>query len=191
MKRRKIYMLLGTLLLAGCLLATVGAAFARYRDHWNRDMGFQADKVGRVQLGTVEETQFSAASAQWVLADDIWQLSFAVANGTGREDYADYTQHIHLQVVVSRGSWNAEAPLRLTVGGRTYIAAATPITQGSALHTQFGDGWLIRFVDSNGDEYTGQLPGENFVYIAMQLSVSADAITDTSLLQLRLTSEVQ
>lgn len=191
MKRRKIYMLLGTLLLAGCLLATVGAAFARYRDHWNRDMGFQADKVGRVQLGTVEETQFSAASAQWVLADDIWQLSFAVANGTGSEDYADYTQHIHLQVVVSRGSWNAEAPLRLTVGGRTYIAAATPITQGSALHTQFGDGWLIRFVDSNGDEYTGQLPGENFDYIAMQLSVSADAITDTSLLQLRLTSEVQ
>lgn len=191
MKHRKLYMLLGILLLVGCLAATIGVAFARYRDHWNRDMGFQADKVGRVQLGTVEETQFSATSAQWVLADDIWQLSFAVANGTGREDYADYTQHIHLQVVVSRGSWNAEAPLRLTVGGRTYIAAATPITQGSALHTQFGDGWLIRFVDSNGDEYTGQLPGENFDYIAMQLSVSADAITDTSLLQLRLTSEVQ
>lgn len=191
MKRRKMHMLLGTLLLVGCLAATVGVAFARYRDNWNRNMGFQADQVGRVQLGTVTEGQFSEASAQWMLKDDQWQLSFAVANGAGKGDFATYDQHIHLQVVSSQGTWNTGTPLKLMVGEQTYTASATPITQGSALHTQFGDGWLIRFLDSNGNEYTGQLPGNGFSCIAMQLSVDADAVTDTSLLQLRLTTEVQ
>lgn len=191
MKHRKLYMLLGILLLVGCLAATIGVAFARYRDYWNRNMGFQADKVGRVQLGTAADGVFSETAAQWTLADGAWQLSFAAANGTGGEDHADYTQHIHLQVVASQGAWDGEKPMVLTVEGQTYTASATPITAGSALHTQFGDGWLICFVDSNGSEYMGQLPGEAFDYIAMQLSVSADAITDTSLLQLRLTSEVQ
>ena len=191
MKRRKIYMLLGTLLLVGCLAATVGVAFARYRDYWNRNVGFQADKVGRVQLGTAADGQFSETAAQWTQADGTWQLSFAVANGAGREDRADYTQHIHLQVVASQGAWDGEKPMVLTVEEQTYTASATPITAGSALHTQFGDGWLIRFLDDNGNEFTGQLSGEAFSFLAMRLSVSVDAVTDTSLLQLRLTSEVQ
>ena len=191
MKHRKLYMLLGILLLVGCLAATIGVAFARYRDYWNRNMGFQADRVGRVQLGTVEEEQFSDTVSQWTLADGAWQLSFAAANGMGGEDHADYTQHIHLQVVASQGAWDGEKTMVLTVEGQTYTASATPITAGSALHTQFGDGWLIRFLDDNGNEFTGQLSGEAFSFLAMRLSVSVDAVTDTSLLQLRLTSEVQ
>ena len=191
MKRRKMHMLLGTLLLVGCLAATIGVAYARYRDNWNRNMGFQADQVGRVQLGSVTDGQFSEATAQWILENEQWKFSFAVSNGTGRGDYAGYDQQIHLQVVVSQSAWSGETPLVLTVGEQTYTASAAPIPQGSALHTQFGDGWLIRFLDSNGQEYTGRLPGSAFTHIAMQLSVSADTITDASLLQLRLTTEAE
>ena len=193
MKQRKLYMLLGTLLVIGCLVAAIGITFARYRTQWNGQMGFQAEQVGRLQLGTVSGDAFSTAEAAWIQTENGWQMTFAVANGTGTDDHIALTQQVQLQLVASLGAWSADSDetITLTVAGKTYTATATPIPQNSTLHTQFGDGWVFRFQDESGNAYTGQLPGAAFGYIPMQLSINSTAIADTGLFQLQVTAQIQ
>lgn len=193
MKQRKLYMLLGVILVIGCLVATIGITFARYRTQWNSHMGFQVERVGRVQLGTVQDAAFTTTPATWTETDGIRQLTFAVSNGLSISDHADIGQNVRLQLVASLGAWQADSKeiITLTVGDKTYTATASPIPEGSTLHTKFGDGWVFRFVDADGNEYTGQLSGATFQYIPMELSMNSQAISDTSLLQLQVSAEIQ
>lgn len=193
MKQRKLYMLLGTLLVIGCLVAAIGITFARYRTQWNGHMGFHAEQVGRLHLGTVSGDTFSNTQAEWTQTQNGWQMDFAVANGLRADDHTALNQQVQLQLVASLGAWDAdsEETITLTVEGKTYTATASSIPQNSTLHTQFGDGWVFRFQDESGNAYTGQLPGGTFGYIPMQLSINSTAITDTGLFQLQAIAEIQ
>lgn len=192
MKHRKLYMLLGILLIVGCLVAAIGISFARYRDYWKGNMGFQAEKVGRLHLGTVTDDTFSSNQAAWVQTESGWQMSFAVGNGLSESDHAQLDQRVMLQLVASLGAWSDQSAgaVTLKVGETTYTATASRIPTGSALHTKFGDGWVFQFVDTEGNAYTGELPGAAFGYIPMELTINSTSIMDTSLLQLQVTAEV-
>ena len=193
MKQRKLYMLLSLLLVIGCLVTAIGITFARYRTQWNGHMGFQAEKVGRLHLGTLDGSHsFTAAPAAWSQTENGWQMPFAVANGLSDSDYTRLDQRVQVQLVASQGAWHAGSneTVTLTVGERVYTATASPIPQGSTLHGQFGDGWVFRFRDENGNPYSGELPGGSFACVSMLLTVSGTATEDASLLQLQVMAEV-
>lgn len=192
MKHRKLYMLLGILLIVGCLVAAIGISFARYRDHWKGNMGFQAEKVGRLHLGTVTNDTFSAKQAAWEQTESGWQMLFAVGNGISENDHAQIDQRVTLQMVASLGAWSDQSAgaIALKVGKTTYTATASRIPTGSALHTKFGDGWVFQFVDTEGNAYIGELSGSAFEFIPMELTINSTPIMDTSLLQLQVTAEI-
>ena len=197
MKPRKTYispqLLLGltALLVAGCLLAAVGISFARYRTDMYSSILLRPDQAAQVYLGYVENDTFYNRQTGWTDTGEMLQLSFAVGNGADSGAYANADQSFRLCLVASLGAWQAEsdATISLTVDGQTYSATARRIAEGSALHTQFGDGWEFRFLDDSGKEPRWDLPGGQFSCISMLLELNSAAITDTSLLQLQVVAE--
>lgn len=155
-------------------------------------MGFQAEKVGRLHLGTVVDDTFSTEQAPWEQTESGWKMSFAVGNGLSESDHAQIDQRVTLQMVASLGTWSDQSAgtMTLKVGVTTYTAVASRIPAGSALHTKFGDGWVFRFVDAEGNAYAGEMSGDAFAYIPMELTINNTSITDTSLLQLQVTAEI-
>lgn len=197
MKQRKFHispklrLVMAALLVAGCLIAAVGISFARYRTEHGDGISFQVDQRGRLVLGSAEEDVFTTNQTAWASTDSGKQLQFAVANGTSETDRTTVTQKVSIRVIGSLGAWNAdsEQKMYLTVAGEQFEAAVIPIVQGTALHTQFGDGWEFRFLDSDGKELTWELDGAQWNYLQMQLSVDTVSVLDTSLLRLQAIGE--
>lgn len=197
MKPRKTHispqLLLGltALLVAGCLLVAVGVSFARYRTEMKNGILFRPDQVAQVYLGYVENNTFYNRQAGWTDTGETLQLSFAVGNGANSGSYTNANQSVRLCLLASLGAWQADSDtvVYLTVEGQTYSATAQRIQEGSALHAQFGDGWVFRFQDDSGKEPAWVLPGGQFGYISMLLEMESAAITDTSLLQLQVVAE--
>lgn len=197
MKPRKMHsspqLLLGltALLVAGCLLAAVGVSFARYRTEMHNGILFWPDQTAQVYLGYVENNTFYSRQTGWTDTGEQLQLSFAIGNGADSGSCAAMDQHVKLCLLASLGAWQADSEtiVYLTVGDQTYSAAAQRITEGTGLHTQFGDGWVFRFQDESGAEPEWILPGGQFNFISMRLEMDNAAITDTSLLQLQVVAE--
>jgi len=197
MKQRKLHIspklrfVVAALLVAGCLVAAVGISFARYRTEHGGGIFFKVDQRGKLVLGSTEEDVFTTDQTAWITTDDGMQLQFAVANGTSEADRAVVTQNVSIRVIGSLGAWNpaGEQTMYLTVAGEQLEATVIPIVQGTALHTQFGDGWEFRFLDSDGKERTWELSGEQWTHLSMSLTVEGITATDASLLRLQAIGE--
>lgn len=189
----RLQLFIALFLVIVCLVAAVGVSFARYRVEQMENLRFQTGTNAMIFLGCVEEDTFVHRQGSWENQEDQMQIQFAVSNGTSAQEFAQADQQVRLRVIASLGAWSEENTdcLYLTVNNTTYTAAVERITEGSALHTQFGDGWVFRFLDAQGEELSWTLPGGDLRYIPMQLSFAADAITDTSLLQLQAVAEPQ
>ena len=179
------------LLVVGCLLMAVGVSYARYRNDLQGDIRIQPDQPAQVYLGCVAEGRFVAQQSSWTEVDGTLQLPFAISNGTAQDAYSQQNQQVRLRVIASLGAWseNETDKIHLTVDGQTYTAVAEPIMAGSVLHTQFGDGWILHFQDSEGNEPVWDLAGDQWNHIPMLMYFDAAAMPDTSLLQLQIIAE--
>lgn len=199
MNRKKLHistrlqLIVAIVLITGCLVGACGVTFARYRVQQAADLLFQAQKNAMVYLGVEQEGAFVCQQSAWQETEDgTMALSFAISNGQSQEVFAQADQTACVRLVASLGAWSAESTgqLILTVGESTYIATAERISEGTALFSEFGEGWIFRFLNDAGEEYTFPLDGGALHYTVMQLTFT-DTIQNTNLLQLRVVAENQ
>lgn len=178
MKRRKLYISisLASLLLVGCLFAAMGLSYARYRTGAKDGIIFQPGDNTQLYLGSVDaKGNFVDGQSEWLEHDGYYYLSFAVKS----------TQNdlpISVRLVSSLGAWDNGGTVCLYWNDDVYYATAERIAQGSVLYTQFGEGWVFRFLDSAGQELTWDVPES---YLKMDLEFKGTFNTDPSLLQLQ------
>ena len=198
MKQQKLHISSGlrlgiaALLMLCCLSAAVGVTFARYRADEKEGLIFYPNHNPQVFLGHMAEDTFVYAQNEWNTSGEQLQLAFAISNGPSETEFATADQTVHLCVVASLGAWSEEmsSPLCLSVGEQTYTAAAQRIVEGTALYSQFGDGWIFRFQDEAGREPQWELSGEQFSCIPMLLYMDA-VVSETGLFRLQAVAEVK
>lgn len=182
---------LTALLVAGCLMVAVGVSFARYRTETKDGIIFHPYESGQIFLGCMEENGFVCQQSTWQTGEEQLQLPFAISNGADPDSCSTADQQARICLLVSLGAWQEQSgdSVSLTVDGTVYTGVAQRITEGSTLHTQFGDGWAFRFVDEAGNEPVWELPGGQFTCIEMLLQVDSSAILDIGLMQLQVIAE--
>lgn len=196
MKNQKLHisrgqvLLLAALLSFGCLLAAVGIGIARYHAGTQDGLIFSPDRSAQVFLGRETDGNFAAEQSEWHgTADGTLQIEFAVANGTAENAHSETDQRVRLRLFASLGAWsepNGEA-FTLSVSGNTYHATIERIAEGSTLYASFGDGWLIRFEDDDGNEPSWSQSGERLSWTTMTLTVPAT--DEVGLLRLQATAQ--
>ena len=206
MKQQKLNrFLLGltALLAAGCLVSVVGTAWARYRIDVSKSIFLTPREAGQLYLGQMAAgddvqtpTFVPESGGRWERQDGQLQLTFAVANGTSEQSYSAVDQDVSICLIASPGVWDGERTVRIkleipsaqTEGQTEQIeAVATPIEEGAPLHRVFGEGWVFRFYNSAGKEYSWQLPGGMLSAVQITLVMEGEATVDPSLLQLQVT----
>lgn len=177
---------LTAMLVVTCLIGAIGVSYARFTDgKENVNVQFDVSPSAAVYLGRIDgENGFVREESTWQTQDGKSVLSFAVGNGSAETD-----QVFCLRVVGSLGTWSedGEKTLTLTVGDVTYTASASPITQGTALYSAFGDGWVFRFLDVDENELNWNLEGGTLSYIKMTLCMEGGE-KSAGLLQLQITT---
>lgn len=208
---------IAALLMLFCLMVSTGTTLARYRSETEATIYFEAREPVSVYLGRVEypeEATESAANSEsaeatevvegtfvqanegkWELNEDgKLQLKFAVANGTSEKKYEKRNQRVYIRVLGSLGVQNEGQPVTLTLTypgvkkQETVTAVAVRIDPESALYATFGDGWIFSFPDQEGEELSWLLEGEALNYIEMDVTIESASVSDTSLLQLQVSS---
>lgn len=138
MKKWNMVPLLVMLCAIGVLVLTVGTSMARFRENWTETVPFQPGEVENLVLHQ---------DSQWFQDQNSRTVTFSLEN-TGTESSTGA-----IYVLVSEGVENSgKLSITLTAQGRSYTAQAQPITEGSALHKSFGNGWAYRFLDDEGQE---------------------------------------
>ena len=220
MKRRKLNrslwcsMGLAVLLAVGALAAATGTAFARYQIEEKVDTFWFARGLEPIYLGVMKEQPDADqpvfdrdAQASWVKVDGVYQLRFAVANGTDPlTDYALNDQKIRVRIIASPEFWDGSdatlpvltlvLPLREgETEPRTYTATACPVNPEDVedgetlLGAGFGDGWIFRFEDDFGGDVGVELPGGDLNILELQLTLSGVPEDMVHLLQLQVTGD--
>lgn len=194
MNQRKSYispwvaLLLAAVVVLGCILAAAGVTYARYRSDNAFDRIFSVRESGAVFLGRMDENgAFLQEQSTWQTAEGITSMDFAISNGADETSWSQINQQASIRILAGPGTW--DNTLTLTVGEVSYVAVPTAIVEGSALHRSFGEGWVLQFLDEQGNELIWPLSGEGWDTIPMKLTLSAE-LTDTSLLRLQVISEV-
>lgn len=158
MRKKNIFPLLVMLCVIGTLILTVGVAQARFRENWTETLPFQAE--GNENLVLQQESG-------WVQTQTAQQVTFSLEN-TDTEVAAG-----EIYVLVSQGLENPDKlRITLTAEEKNYTAQAQAIVPGSALHRSFGNGWVYRFPDNQGQKtiWTLEPAGEQ----SFVLTVEAD-----------------
>lgn len=143
MNKRNMFPLLVMLCVIGALILTVGVSQARFRENWTETLPFQPEG---------EENLVLHQDSNWVENQGLRQLTFSLKNtdteASGGEIY----------VLVSNGIEDPDKlKITLITQGSRYTAQAQSIVPGSVLHKSFGDGWVYRFLDDQGQEKTWTL----------------------------------
>lgn len=202
---------LAAVLTAGCLMLSVGTAYARYGMDSERLIHFVSRTPAQPALGIGVDADFESTGAigwQEVLLTElvdgteqtrkVYRLEFTIANYLDLEGFDSEDMRVALRLVGSQDAWTSGAPgsVVLTDGTlledgtpRQYVAAIEPIAEGTRLHHDFGMGWVFRFLDDYGRELTWDLEGGKLSCVPIQITVDASAVNGTSLLQLRLEAE--
>ena len=206
MKQRKLNMLLLgliALLVVGCVAGAAGTAWARYRWSVSKSIFLTPQAAGQLYLGhmvTVEGAQTPSFAPQsgggWEEQDGRLQLTFAVANGVSDQAYSAVDQDVRICLIASPGVWDGEKTVSIKLlippaqpeGQAEEIeAVATRIQQDAPLHRVFGEGWVFRFYNTSGTEYSWQLPGGGLSTVQITLVMEGETTVDPSLLQLQVT----
>lgn len=203
MKQRKLNIfLLGltALLAVGCLVGAAGTAWARYRIDVSKSIFLTPQAAGRLYLGrmvTAEGAQESSfvpeSGGGWEEQDGRLQLTFAVANGQSNQSYSAVDQDIHICLIASPGVWDGGKTVSIMLKippaqpegeAQEIEAVATRIEENAPLHRVFGEGWVFRFYQPSGEEYSWHLPGGALSAAQITLVMEGETI-DPSLLQLQ------
>ncbi len=143
MNKRNMFPLLVMLCVIGALILTVGFSQARFRENWTENLPFQPEG---------EENLVLNQDSNWVEDQGTRKLTFSLEN-TDTEVSGG-----KIYVLVSKGVEDPDKlDISLTAQGRRYTAQAQAIVPGSVLHKSFGDGWVYRFLDDQGQEKTWTL----------------------------------
>lgn len=160
------------------LTLTLGTAYARYR----------AVSVSTLEVANAAEMEqaYLLSADGGFLEDDAWSeegegvysLHFRLSNAASPERYVQRDLNIALRVASTVSDRDGTAVLRLSVGGDEYIGEGKPITKGTVLWRQYGDGFLYRFFNEAGEELCWTLRGGCFSQTEMSLTVSG-GVEDT------------
>ena len=71
----------------------------------------------------------------------------------------------------------------------SYAAYVMRIPENSALYHSFGDGWVFRFLNDEGEELTWTLEDGKLSCVEMNITITGDALAGTSLFQLQIVAE--
>lgn len=195
---------LSVLAVMAFLILATGSAWARYRSEIDMFLKFKVRTPSAVYVGVIDSNSkiFTIPDTfAWTLADGKQQLDFAVANGRKKDSFDKRDQKFQVRLICSLGIWTGEEPavIQLKQTGanekdeKIYLAEVVPIAQDSVLHHTFGDGWVCRFLDEQGEELYWSLEGGVFDYKTLNLSIvleDGQTITPT-LVQLQVISEVE
>lgn len=202
---------LAVILAAGCLMLSVGTAYARYRLDSERLIPFTNKIPAQVVLGTAENGAFDQNGKfawQWAqltegeggeaAAREVYQLTFAVSNYN--DIAADEGQDllVRVRLVGTLDAWNGTSGGTVVLQDGTVLAdgtqrqvtaTVTEIPEDTALYHAFGKGWVFQFLDEYGRELTWHLEGGKLSFQELQITMDAAAVNGTSLLQLQVSGE--
>lgn len=192
---------LSAVLLTACLLLAVGTAWGRYRTDFRADLEFRPRVPSQVYLWGAKDTDgnYTQLPGTWALSATAAQgkeLAFLVTNGKPQdgETQAAFAQEdltLTLRLTATEGVGDAgNIKLFLRIGDEesaVYAAAAERIQEGTALYSQFGDGWIYRFFDTDGQELQWTLPGGVLSELSATLICTNVGLgTDPNMLQMQI-----
>lgn len=202
---------LALVLAAGCMLLSVGTAFARYRMDSEEQIHFMPKTFAEVALGVMEEDGFNQyGTFGWreeqltetvggvSQVRKVYRLDFTMANYLEQEGYDDEDMLARVRLVGSLDAWKgSEFGTVVLMDGtlledgtpRQVTAAVAPIREDTRLYHTFGMGWEFRFLDQEGQELTWKLEGGTLSCVQVQIIMDASALNGTSLLQLQVLGE--
>lgn len=189
---------LAAIVLAGCLLLTVGMAFARYREEAAGETGIRIKKPAQVYLwsGSDPEAEYVPGAAVWTEREGNQEMMFLVTNTDDSDEIPAYSQEFRLRLIGSLDMWSedTQAVLRLTYNqgeqAETVIATARPISKDTKLYAEYGEGWLFTFENNNEQELTWKLDGKKRSTMVMQLVLENSALEDPGLLTVQVLGDM-
>lgn len=184
--------LMAVLLFAASTLA-VGTTWARYAAGMSEpeEIRYQrAKEASSVYLMTNVEYMLEGPGT-WETDGDQRTLDFYVTNGLAEEEYAPDDQKVAIRLIGSPGfmTEDDEVSVYLTLDGEVYEGTGEAILNNTPLKQEFGGGWLFTFRDADGEECTWELEGGALSVRTGQITVSADQLTDSVMLQLQVIGE--
>lgn len=202
---------LAAILMAGCMMLSVGTAYARYRLDSERLIQFVNKEPAQPAIGIGLDGDFDPyAAIGWqeeVLTEmvdgvpqtrKVYRLDFTITNYLDTVGYDSEDMRVRVRLIGSQDAWKSGAPgsVVLTDGSlledgslRQRTAVVEAIQEGTKLHHDFGMGWVFRFQDDYGRELSWDLEGGQLSCIPIQITVDASVINGTSLLQLQVEAE--
>lgn len=207
---------LAALLLAGCMVLAVGTSLARYRYETQKKLLFEPRAPIAVMVTKLTETAAldTETAVGWEKQEDgKLLLNFAVTNVVSIEDGEMTCQEQDLEfrvrLVGSLKAWTEDQAedvteevvltdgtlLQTTTGSpetaqeKEFVAEVMRIPENTSLYHSFGDGWVFRFLDDEGQELTWELEGGVLSCVELDITIDASAVSDTSLLQLQIIAE--
>ena len=170
------------------LVLSVGVAFGRYRTKLDPFVYWFAPKAeSKIYLwGVDSQNGLSGLPGSWTLSQGGSTLDFAVTNGASNQ-YSGSDLSFVVQVAVTSGAGNT-LDLTLTPSGETAgtKAKVTRIAENTKLYEEFGEGWLYRFYDTEGNELTWTLAGGKLSEFRASLLCEGEIDEETaSLMQLQ------
>lgn len=197
---RRYGLSLAAICLCICIVMGVGISFARYRNDFLTTSFWFASAASEVIVmhGEVTDEQREAVNAgtwpetpaSWSYSGSQAKLRFSVSNGESAERFASRDQAFSVELVTSLSVEDPEKlDVILTVPREDgtlveYIGEAEELMEGTRYHTTYGDGWVYRFVDEEGNELSLPLKGGELRYTNCVLTVMGD--TSSCLLSLEL-----
>lgn len=214
MKHRKlntpVYLALGlcAVLMGLCMLIATGTTFARYRLEQQLSMEPEPRPLDQVYLGewgvdaeTKKPKFLTDVQNTWQTVDGLTRLEFTVSNGLTEESFAWEDLRVYVRVVGTldiRNGGNGPVlklilpPLEEGEDPEVLIGKPERIVQDTQLYHTFGEGWIFRFCDDQGQEVFRTLEGGSLNWLDMKLVMElpqADAAQYTGLLQLQITGD--
>ena len=181
---------LAAICLCVCVTAGVGISFARYRnDFLTASFWFSSAVTETILMhGEVtEEDEEAVVSGTWPETPAMWSYSgseaalrFSVSNGQSAENFAERDQNFSVELVASLSIEDPEKlEVTLSVPDETgewieYKGTAEELVEGTRYHTVYGDGWVYRFTDEEGNEPVFMLEGGALRYTNCVLTVVGD-----------------
>lgn len=206
---------LAVLLCMACLVISTGTAYGRYRKERETQVTFVVRESQQIALGTFRaptqedgtQTDAQADTEVFVPADTLgWetvngssQLTFTVANGTSETAFSQMDQRITIRIIGTLGLWTGMETVKLHLQipsaadpgtTETIQAAVTPIAEGTALYHTHGPGWVYSFLNAEEEELFWTLPGGEFSYVTLTISMDGEAPQEDAALQPQVIAEV-
>lgn len=167
--------LLPVALILLALTLMLGTAYARY-------CAVSESALEIANAAEMEQAYLLSADGNF-LEDDAWShegegtyfLHFLLSNAAVPDYYVQKDLDIALRVASTVSDQEGTVAVHLSVGGDEYVGEARPITKGSILWRQYGDGHLYYFYNEAGEELYWTLKGGHFSQTEMCLTVSGAA----------------